>query len=80
MKAIDFNSVIALVGIEATCWQFKSPDIYGRVPNANWQFHLKQYHENPEYLNGQAMLHQSCDLPHLRGSTHLCNLKQQPEQ
>lgn len=79
MKAIDFNSVIALVGIEATCWQFKNSDIYWRIL-ANWQVHLQQFHENPQHWKGHAMLCQSCDLPQLRGSTHLCKLKKQPEQ
>ena len=41
----------------------------------NWWAHLEQCHRNPDTLKGPgAMLNQSRDPPHIRGSAHLCKL------
>ena len=42
-----------------------SPDIYWRIPNANWWAHLEQCHRNPDTLKGPGtMLNQSRYPPH----------------
>ena len=45
-------------------------------PNTNWRAHLEQCHRNLGTLTGPGvMLNQSRDPPHVRGSAHLCKLK-----
>ena len=42
-----------------------SPDVYWRIPNANWRAHLEQCHRNPDTLKGpDTMLNQSRYPPH----------------
>ena len=42
-----------------------SPDVYWRIPNANWWAHLEQCHMKPDTLQGpDTMLNQSRYPPH----------------
>ena len=72
---IRLNFVIVYVGIDTTCWHFK-PWLILKIPNTNWQAHLEQCYRSPDTLKGPgAMLNQSCDPLHIRGSVHFCKLK-----
>ena len=57
-----------------------SPDVYWRIPNANWLAHLEECHKNPDTLKGpDAMLNQFPYPPHYR-EVRTNGAEKQPEQ
>ena len=55
-----------------------SPDVYWRIPSADWRAHLELCNKNPDTLKGpDAMLNQSRDPTQVRTSAHLSKLYSQ---